>query len=138
MHHTADLRVSAVLSTCRELEGDSHLAIYTGTKCHGRSRDPGKNVRPRAIQNCPRTNPYQGPHPRSLSSITFFNHEMPSHGIMLDDAAPYSCEEKFTRYLQAIDGITVTQSEMLFKMSYCATYGRCKLKIVLSSSGFFS
>ena len=34
--------------------------------------------------------------------------------ILLGNAAPYSFDDAFTRYLHALDGITVTQSEMLF------------------------
>ena len=38
-----------------EMQWILHIALDIGTKCHSQSRDPGKNVRPSAIQNCPRT-----------------------------------------------------------------------------------
>ena len=46
--------------------------------------------------------------------------------LLLDDAAPYSCYEKFRRYLHAIDGVTVTQSEILFNTFTFISIARLK------------
>ena len=56
--------------------------------------------------------------------LSFFGYEMALNAtfedklniikILLVNAAPYSFDDAFTRYLHALDGITVTQSEILF------------------------